>query len=135
MAEFIFSLVLMVCLGAVLWIAVRALPRLEEIPGGTETKSPLERWAHSELPERIDAAMNGFFVKFLRRMKVMVLRMDNSIASGLRKVQHSENRANESIDFKEISGHNSEGKTEEKEEEQRENVHPEEKAVDGLVKE
>ncbi len=132
MVEFIFSLILMLCLGAVLFITVRALPRIEEVSGGVETKSPLERWAHSELPERIDAAMNGFFVKFLRRMKIVVLRVDNSIASSLRKVQPSEHRANMSIDFKEISGHNSEGKKE-KEKDGEAQARPEEHRVDGVT--
>lgn len=111
MVEFIFSLILMLCLGTVLYITVRALPRIEESPEG-DRKSAFERWAHSELPERIDAAFNMFVLKFLRRAKVIVLRMDNSIAKSLRKVQPQENRANTNIDFKEISGQNSEGKEE-----------------------
>jgi hypothetical protein len=112
MTEFIFSLVLMVCLGAMLYISVRALPRIEEAQEGGDGKSALERWAHSEFPEKIDAAMSGFMLKFLRRMKVIVLRIDNSLAKGLRKVQPTENRANTNIDFKEISGQNTEGKEE-----------------------
>ncbi len=112
MVEFVFLLILMVCLGTVLYITVRALPRIEESGTDADAKNAFERWAHSEFPEKIDAAFNNFVLKFLRRAKVVVLRMDNSIAKGLRKVQPQENRANTNIDFKEISGQNSEGKEE-----------------------
>ncbi len=108
MTEFIFTTILMLCLGTVLYVAVRALPRIEEAP--VNEKGAFERWAHSEFPEKIDAAFNGFLLKFLRRVKIIVLRIDNTIAKGLRRVQTTENHANTSIDFKEISGQNTEGK-------------------------
>ena len=110
MVEFIFTTLLMLCLGAVLYLMVRVLPRLEEAPAGEgeKTKNVFERWAHSEVPERIDAAFSGFMLKFLRRVKIVVLRIDNAIAKSLRKIQPQENRANTNIDFKEISGQNTE---------------------------
>jgi hypothetical protein len=110
MVEFIFTTILMLCLGAVLYLMVRALPRIEEVPEGEgeSHKNVFERWAHSEIPEKIDAAFSGFMLKFLRRVKIVVLRMDNAIAKGLRKMQPQENRANTNIDFKEISGQNTE---------------------------
>ncbi len=110
MLEFIFTTILMLCLGTVLYVTVRALPRIEEVPAGEGEKGAFERWAHSDFPERIDAAFSGFMLKFLRRMKIIVLRIDNTIAKSLRKVQPQENRANTNIDFKEISGQNTEGK-------------------------
>lgn len=96
----------MLCLGAMLYLMVRALPRIEELPAGESEapKSIIERWAHSELPEKIDAAFGAFMLKFLRRVKIIVLRIDNAIAKSLRKIQPQENRANTNIDFKEISG-------------------------------
>ena len=107
MVEFIFLLILMICLGTVLYVTVRALPRIEESDPENDAKNVFERWAHSELPEKFDAAFNNFVLKFLRKAKIVVLRIDNSIAKGLRKVQPQENRANTNIDFKEISGQNS----------------------------
>lgn len=110
MVEFIFTTILMLCLGTVLYLMVRALPRIEEAPvgDGEHSKSAFERWAHSEIPEKIDAAFSAFMLKFLRRVKIIVLRIDNAIAKGLRKVQLQENRANTNIDFKEIAGQNTE---------------------------
>ena len=110
MVEFIFTTILMLCLGTVLYLMVRALPRIEEVPEGEGEahKNIFERWAHSEIPEKFDAAFSGFMLKFLRRVKIVVLRIDNAIAKSLRKIQPQENRANTSIDFKEISGQNTE---------------------------
>lgn len=108
--EFIFTIVLMICLGTVLYLTVQVLPRIEEVP--TEEKGFLERWAHSEMPEKIDAAFNNFLVKFLRRIKVLVLKLDNSLAKHLQKIKPEEDKR-PNIDFKEMSGQNKEGSSEE----------------------
>jgi hypothetical protein len=110
MVEFIFTTILMLCLGTVLYLMVRALPRIEEASAGEGEvrKNIFERWAHSEFPEKIDKAFSAFMLKFLRRVKIITLRIDNWLAKSLRKIQPQENRANTSIDFKEISGQNGE---------------------------
>jgi hypothetical protein len=56
--EFIFTIILMICLGIVLYLTVQALPRIEEVP--EDEKGFFERWTHSEMPEKIDAAFNNF---------------------------------------------------------------------------
>ncbi len=103
--EFIFTIILMVCLGTVLYLTVQALPRIEEVP--SEEKGFLERWARSEMPEKIDAAFNNFLLKFLRRTKVLILKLDNVLAKHLQKIKPEENKR-PNIDFKEISGQNKE---------------------------
>ena len=107
--EFIFTIILMVCLGTVLYLMVQALPRIEEVP--TEERPFLERWAHSEMPEKIDAAFNNFLLKFLRRVKVLILKLDNTLARHLQKIKPEEDKR-PSIDFKEISGQNKEEESE-----------------------
>ena len=102
MTEFIFITILMLCLGTVLYLTVQALPRIVEEPG--DEKGFLERWARSELPEKIDAAFNTFLLKFLRKFKIIVLRLDNALSKQLRAVAPKENSANTNIDFKEIAG-------------------------------
>jgi len=99
--EFIFTIILMVCLGTVLYLTVQALPRIEEVP--SDEKGFLERWAHSEVPEKIDAAFNNFLAKFLRRTKVLILKLDNTLAKHLQKIKPEEDKR-PNIDFKEISG-------------------------------
>jgi hypothetical protein len=103
--QLIFTIILMICLGIVLYLTVQALPRIEEVP--SDEKGFLERWAHSEMPEKIDAAFNNFLLKFLRKTKVLVLKFDNTLAKHLQKIRPKEDKR-PNIDFKEISGQNKE---------------------------
>jgi hypothetical protein len=97
---FVFTILLMLALGAVLYLMVRALPRVEEEPQAEENF--LDRWAKSRIPERIDAAFNGFLLKFLRRMKVVALKFDNAVSVGLRKVSTDEGSKKPGFEMKDI---------------------------------
>jgi len=102
MAMFIFTTVLMFSLSAVLYLMVRALPRIAEEPA-VEKRSLLDRWAHSQIPEKVDNTVNGFLLKFLRRLKVVVLKIDNGLSTRLEKVKPAvEDPKKTAIDFKEI---------------------------------
>jgi len=97
----------MLALGTVLYLMVRALPRVTEDPRAKE--SFLDRWARSEIPEKIDAAFNGFLVKFLRRAKIFALKFDNAVSAGLRRATAEEKekdkkQAFELKDIKDITG-------------------------------
>ena len=109
-AQFIFTDLLMLSLGVILYVLVRTLPRIEEsVP--VEKKSFLERWIASEIPEKIDAVMHGFLVKFLRKSKVFLLKVDNTLSSRLRKMNPEIDplaKTKQNIDFSEISGKNRE---------------------------
>ena len=105
MLEFIFTIVLMVSLSFVLYLMVRALPRIVEDPA-VESKSFLDRWAHSEIPEKVDVAMNTFFLKFLRKLKVGVLKLDNTLGKHLQRIKAEDAQKKSSIDFKDIAGQN-----------------------------
>lgn len=113
----------MFSLSGVLYLMVRALPRVADISpaddganGGdgsgstTGQRSLLDRWAHSQLPEKIDDAFNGWLLKFLRKFKVFTLKLDNLISTHLRKIRHQEIDKKSAIDFKEISGQDKEDK-------------------------
>jgi hypothetical protein len=110
MLSFIFTTLLMLSLGAILYLMVRALPRVAEETaanggnGAPDRKTLLDRWAHSEIPEKVDAALNGFLFKFFRKAKVTVLKLDNALGSRLQKMKPEDNAAKQAIDFKEISG-------------------------------
>jgi len=97
---FVFTILLMLALGTVLYLMVRALPRVAEEPPSKE--SFLDRWAHSEIPEKIDAAFNGFLVKFLRRVKVFALKFDNAVSAGLRKAAAEEKDKKQAFELKDI---------------------------------
>ena len=98
----------MISVGAVIYIFVRALPRVE-LGSQSEKKNILERWIASEIPDRVDAALNGFTVKFLRKLKVLLLKVDNTLSGHLQKIKPEAASANGNgkpkpvIDFKEIA--------------------------------
>jgi hypothetical protein len=112
MLLFIFTLVLMFALSGVLYLMARALPRIADEPtsGAPERRGLLDRWAHSEIPEKIDASFNSWLLKFLRKFKVFVLKLDNAISGHLKKINREESGKKSAIDFKEISGRTDEDK-------------------------
>lgn len=103
MVEFIFVTILMVSFSCVLYLMVRALPRIVEEP--EERRGLLDRWAHSEIPEKIDLALNDFLFKFLRKIKVAVLKLDNLLGNHLQKIKakEAEQEKKATIDFREIN--------------------------------
>jgi len=107
--ELVFTIILMICLGTALYLTVQALPRIEEVP--SDEKGFLERWMHSEMPEKIDAAFNNFLLKFLRKTKVLILKFDNILGRHLQKIRPKED-TRPNIDFKEISGQSKEERPE-----------------------
>ena len=106
MFQFIITNVLMISVGAVLFILVRALPRLGE--ESSEVKmSILERWVASELPEKIDKTLNSFLEKFLRKSHVWLLKVDNNVSHWLKRVRPNSNGTKAGFDFKDIASKDS----------------------------
>ena len=92
----------MISTGAILFIIIRALPRLgEESP---EIKmGVLDRWVTSEIPEKIDQTLNSFLEKFLRKSRVWILKLDNNVSHMLKKVKPNGNGHKNGFDFKDIT--------------------------------
>lgn len=113
MLQFVVTNIFMVSLGVILYVAVRTLPRLDEA-AAPEKKGAWERWLASGVPEKVDKALNSFLAKFLRRLKVILLRADNAVTAQLKKVKPEANGAQrQNIDFRAIKeehkGENKEG--------------------------
>jgi len=106
---FIFTSIFMVSLSAVLYLVVRTLPRIAEEQGGEAAGHGAVHPLRSHIPEKIDVALNGFLLKSLRKLKVLVLKIDNSLSRHLQRVKPEENGKKPSIDFKEIAEQNKEG--------------------------
>jgi hypothetical protein len=100
--ELIFLNILLVGACLVIWLLIRALPRMEkEAPG---SRGWFERWLTSELPGKIDAFVSTFWVRTLRRFKVFVLRLDNSLNQKLQrmKLESGEGIKGDKIDLKKV---------------------------------
>lgn len=111
MFQFILTTILMASLGTMLYLMARALPRMEE--EASDKQNFLDRLSSSEIPEKIDAAFNSFLFKFLRKSKVILLKIENFINEKLKKISHNGDTKNlggltanpkPKIDFKDLNG-------------------------------
>jgi len=112
MFQFVVTNVFMISVGAILYFVIRTLPRIEPDNRIVETKGFLERFIVSKIPERVDKAVNSFLFKFLRKLKVTLLKIDNLVGRQIKRIQppemngNGENGDKATIDFAEIKGKN-----------------------------
>lgn len=100
MLQFIVTDALFFSVGVILFLAIRTIPRIGEEEG--KKRGYLERLILSDIPERVDGAINLFLVKFLRRFKVVLLKMENATTRKLHRMKADED-AKPSLDFAEIA--------------------------------
>ncbi len=113
MLQFILTDILMFALGVMLYLAARSLPRISEDGTSVETKKTvLERIVMSDVPHRVDAIMNTQSGKFLRRLKVLLLRFDNYLTERLKKIHTKGAEREKKIDLTEITTENPEAPVE-----------------------
>ena len=94
----------MLSIGAMLYLTARTLPRVTLEPEADE-KGLFEKWITSEVPEKIDKALNGFFFKSMKKMRVLLLRFDNTLGERIKKISHEANETakHKQLDFKAIT--------------------------------
>jgi hypothetical protein len=76
----------MLSLGTVLYLVIRSLPRIED-DGVKEKRSIFEKWLLSEAPERADLFLSNLLAKWLRKLKIFLLKMDNLLSRHLKKIK------------------------------------------------
>ncbi len=113
MLVFIITDIFMLAVGAILYLMVRALPRVAEDSAHKHTV--IDRLAHSELPEKMDAIFDAFLVKFLRKLKVFLLKLENALNKRLRNINiEADNAAKASIvDFGDFANSHAESELQE----------------------
>ena len=116
MVLYTFTIILMVSLAGMLYLAAQALPRIAEggrpegaAPESADDGTRRSWWSRSRIAERVDVALNGYLVKFLRKVRVTTMKIDNTVSAHLEKVKPEANEKRSAIDFKEIAGQNKEG--------------------------
>ncbi len=116
MAQFIITDIIMLSLGAMLYLAVRALPRIEEDTAATRGHTLVDRLLHSEIPHKIDAVVNSYSGKFFRKLKVLLMKFDNYLTHRIKKMNtHMNGTGKPKIDFKDVTGENADAANEKKE--------------------
>ena len=89
MYEFILQLVIFLSLGVILFIMARAVPRIQSNSEVISQGSKFDYFDRilAKIPlNRLDFLMNTFLSKTLRRIKVVVLKIDNFITNYLNKL-------------------------------------------------
>lgn len=98
---FVLTILLLIAIGTMLYLMVRALPRVQEESSVKENF--LDRWAQSKIPEKIDEVFNGFLIKFLRRVQVAALKFDNAVSTELRKAATDEKGRKKTFQLRDVA--------------------------------
>lgn len=95
----------MLALGTLVFLFVRAIPRVEDEEGKKQKRSVFEKWLVSELPERADIYLSNLFAKWLRKFRVFVMKTDNLLGAHLKKINpHSSKPEIKTGGFADING-------------------------------
>lgn len=90
MAKFLSEIIIMLALGVVLYLMARALPRVDDIE--TTPSKALELHWFTPILEKIDERLKRFLERLFRRLKVVILKLDNFVSARLSKVKREEPR-------------------------------------------
>jgi len=85
MYNFVLQLIVFTSLGIVVYLMARALPRVSD---SETTRGPnwIDRLMKRVPTQEIDRGINVFLVKFLRKLKLVILKIDNFISHRLGKL-------------------------------------------------
>lgn len=84
MTSFILEIIMVASLGVVLYLFARALPRVDDVLVSPGDKKLRTHWLTVYL-EKADEWLKVVFEKFLRRVKVLLLKLDNIVSKRLNK--------------------------------------------------
>jgi len=112
MVTFVLEIIMVVCLGFILYLFARVLPRVEDANEAPIEERMRQHWL-SLAVEKADEWLTAFFEKFLRRMKVWVLKADNWVSVRLNRFK----KETKELQFTEEE--KKEGKEEERERQER----------------
>lgn len=104
----------MVGLGGIVYLIARGIPRIDDTLR-EEPKNKIDHW-FSKIPiEKFDIALSNFLEKFLRRIRIGLLRMDNFLVKHLNRVKTTNQTNNKKPDLISafVSGKNGETTEEE----------------------
>lgn len=92
MYNFILQIAIMVSLGVVIYLMARVVPRM-----GDEISKPavkFDHWVDSIKLEKIDVFLSTFLEKFLRKIKLFLMKLDNVTNGYLDKIKKAKPNGN-----------------------------------------
>lgn len=90
MYNFILQIIIMASLGAMIYLIARAAPRVGDSEESFEKFSYTSRLDQliAKIPfDEIDAALSIFVEKFLRKLKLLLLKWDNLLSEHIKKIK------------------------------------------------
>lgn len=90
MYNFILQTIIMASLGAMVYLIARAAPRVgdnEEIFGKFSYTGRLDRLIAKIPFDKIDSTLSIFFEKFLRKLRLFLLKWDNLLSEHIKKIK------------------------------------------------
>ncbi len=91
MFDFIIQLMIVGGLGAIIVILGRALPRVEESRTIADHHGTIDRMMKKIPMSAIDSAIASFLEKGLRKIRVVNLKIENLVNSGIQRLRGSQN--------------------------------------------
>ena len=104
MYDFILQIVAVFSGAVVIYVLSRALPRVAESVNEIETPFLIrvDKWFKKLPLKKIDELFLVFLEKFLRKIRVLNLKVENAVNSGIDKLRHGQNIAKEEGDKKDL---------------------------------
>ncbi|MFH1162295.1 MAG: hypothetical protein V1696_03410 [Candidatus Jorgensenbacteria bacterium] len=84
MAAFLLEMLMVVSIGVVLYLLARTLPRVSDIDTSPTPGAPAPHWLMDRL-EKLDEEILSITEKFLHRLRVVLLKLDNTMTGKLKR--------------------------------------------------
>ena len=96
MYNFILQIFIMLSLGTIVFLVARTLPRITETDtlNTANVDKAKNNWWSSIPFEKMDAVINAFLEKLLRRIKLILMKMDNTVSRQLNKFKKNGDNGN-----------------------------------------
>lgn len=87
MYNFILQTIIMLSLGTIIYLIARTIPRVTETTSVEPHKNYFEQLVRKIPLEKADALINAMLGKFLRKFKIIVMKLDNFLTGRLRNLK------------------------------------------------
>ncbi len=100
MYDYIVQIALFGSLAVIVYLFARALPRIDR-PDHVRTANAFDR-ALAKLPiGKMDSAVNSFFERILRKMRVVIMKIDNFVNGYLNRLKEHQIAKEKQVDLRE----------------------------------
>lgn len=87
MYNFVLQTIVLISLGAIIYLFARALPRVSEAVSLEPRRRSLEEFLKKIPLEKADAFSSYWLERFLRKLKIVILRFDNLLTKHLKNLK------------------------------------------------